>query len=211
MDEKDARKKKIRMSILAGITSASVLMGSTFDSPRDILDEGSERPEPLREEYVHASDSFRSRKDSLIRRIIYLIPVRIRSILCIPLWFLGNGVILLLELLYRGILTPLRNIIAGFIIQNLILLGVIAVSIKILFPGLPWSKILNRKIVIIAFIGSLIMSILDFIMPKIWEGYRLYRMLSKLVIGLIVVVIVMRPFVKRRLRKIRTYEIEYEM
>ena len=212
MGKKDSRKKKIKLGILAGLTSASVLLAGTFDSPKDVLDGHLDDPEPLREEYDQPIDnSLAYHVRTGFRNFIYMIPVRIRAILCIPLWFAGNGVLFLLELIYRGILTPMGNLIVSFLLQNLVLLAVIAAAVKLLFPDLPWSKIFNKKTIITVFIGSLIMSVCDLIMPMIWDRYRLYRTLSKLIIGLIVVVLVMTPFVKRRLKKIHTYDIEYDM
>lgn len=53
------------------------------------------------------------------------------------------------------------------------------------------------------------MSVLDIVMPIVWDKYRLYRFLSKLVIGLIVLFIILRPFIKKKIEDLYEYEITY--
>ena len=199
-------KKKIGLGILAGLTSLSVLIGSVFDSSKDLLEDThvsvkaiSETMTDLSEDNLESGKQKQGFKER-VRRMIYKVPVRVRVVLFLPLWLLGNLILIGAEFLFRTVLAPIGNLILGFILQTLLLLGIIAVCIKIMFPDLPWSKIFSKKLILLVFAGSLFMSACDFVMPMIWEKYTLYRRISKLILGLIVILIILGPFIRKKLK-----------
>lgn len=212
--KEEERKKKLKKGIVATVTSASVLLGGAFDTPEDLLNPENKPIKPLSEVVDHSSDLFEDMykqedpKDGF-KNLIYKIPLKIRMYVCVPLWFLGNGIITILELLLKTILLPVAHIILNFIIHTLILMGIVILCVKLLFPKLPLSKIFNKKTLLFIFIGSILMSVLDIVMPIVWDKYRLYRFLSKLVIGLIVLFIILRPFIKKKIEDLYEYEITY--
>ena len=216
MEEKkeELRKKKVKKAVVAGVTSASVLLGGTFDTPEDILNPAKKQIKPVSEVVDHSDDLFEDLykkedpKDAF-KNLIYKIPLKIRMYVCVPLWFLGTGILTLLELLLKVVLVPLAHIILNFILHTVLLMAIIAICVKLLFPDLPWSKIFNKRTLLFIFIGSIIMSLLDVFMPIVWDKYRLYRMLSKLIIGLIVLFTILRPFIKKKLDDMYEYEITY--
>ena len=204
--------KKIALGIAAGLTSLSVLVGSVFDSSADLLEETPRDPKTVTETAKDLSGDSLQKKGlkqkakAYFRSVIYRIPVKARTVLFAPLWLLGNIVLMAAETLYKILLAPIGSLILGFILQTLLLLGIVGICIKILFPDLPWSKIFSRKLVILVIAGSLFMSACDLLMPMIWEKYVLYRRLSRLIIGLIVILIVLRPFIKKKLKNRISYE-----
>ena len=211
--ENKGNRKKVALGIAAGLTSLSVLLGSVFDSSKDILedipyDSGKvmETVNDLSKDSLKKS-SLKQRAKAYIRNVVYKIPVKIRAVLFIPLWLLGNMTLLAAELLYRTLLAPIGRLILGFILQTLLLFGIIGICIKLMFPDLPWSKIFNRKLILLVFAGSVFMSACDFVMPMIWDKYVLYRRLSRLIIGLLVILIILRPFIKKKLKNRISYEV----
>ena len=204
--------KKLGMAIIATITSASVLLSNSFDSPKELLEDINKKDIPTAQHYEYILNDTKDSKPNSHNRfkdLIYKIPVKIRMILCIPLWFIGNMLLMLFHALFNTLLTPIAYIIITFIIQTIILLSIIAISIKLLFPDLPWSKILSFKTITYVILGSLLMSVFDFVMIRLWDQYSFYRFISKLILGLIVVTIIMKPFIKKKKQNMYTYEIQY--
>lgn len=204
--------KKIGLTIIATITSASVLLSNSFDSPKELLEDINKKDIPTAQHYEYILNDTKDSKPNSHNRfkeLIYKIPVKIRMILCIPLWFIGNMLLMLFHTLFNTLLTPIAYIIITFIIQTIILLSAIAVSIKLLFPDLPWSKILSFKTITFVILGSLLMSVFDFVMIRLWDQYSFYRFISKLILGLIIVTMIMKPFIKKKKQNMYTYEIQY--
>lgn len=210
----DIKKKKIKKAVVATVTSASVLLGGAFDTPEEILKPDNKPIKPVSEFVDYSDDLFEdmykkeNAKDSF-KNLIYKIPLKIRMYACVPMWFLGNGIITLLELLLKTVLLPIAHIVLNFFIHTIVLMAIVAICVKLLFPNLPWSKIFNKRTLLFIFLGSIIMSILDIIMPIVWDKYRLYRFLSKLIIGLIILFIVLKPFIKKKIEDLYEYEITY--
>ena len=216
MDEKSKKRKKKITGVIAGLTTASVLLGKTFDSPKDLLETLQNDTDPVFEEYKEVAleerhpwlgMSFRQ----TARKYIVKIPVKLRMILCVPLWIMGNALLFMADLLVRTFLTPLGHLILGFLLQTLILMAIIAICIKILFPDLPWNKIFTRKTVLSVIIGSIIMSICDAVVPLFWDRYRAYRRLSKLILGSVVILLIMKPFLKKKWKERISYDIQYDL
>lgn len=213
-NKQDIKKKKIKKAVVATVTSASVLLGGAFDTPEEILNPDNKPIKPVSEFVDYSDDLFEdmykkeNAKDSF-KNLIYKIPLKIRMYACVPMWFLGNGIITLLELLLKTVLLPIAHIVLNFFIHTIVLMAIVAICVKLLFPNLPWSKIFNKRTLLLIFLGSIIMSILDIIMPIVWDKYRLYRFLSKLIIGLIILFIVLRPFIKKKIEDLYEYEITY--
>ena len=204
--------KKIALGIAAGLTSLSVLVGSVFDSSADLLEETPRNPKTVTKITKDLSSISLQKKGlkqkaiAYLRSVIYRIPVKARAVLFAPLWLLGNIVLMAAETLYKIFLAPIGSLILGFVLQTLLLLGIIGICIKILFPNLPWSKIFSRKLIVLVIAGSLFMCACDLLMPMIWEKYVLYRRLSRLIIGLIVILIILSPFIRKKLKNRISYE-----
>lgn len=215
MQENDKKRKQIEKGIVAGLTSASVLLGGTFDSPQDLINNDKYKPEAVIEKVLNDDEDKQEAKQKntlkeKFRNLVYKVPVKIRTYLFVPLWFLGTFLISLTDLLVKVVLAPASHIIINFILHVLIILGIVVICIKVLFPDLPLSKILNKRTLIMVIIGSMLLSLCDIFMPMVWDKYKLYRNISKLVLGLVVILIILKPFIKKKLENPYTYEIQYE-
>ena len=210
------KKKKALLGIMAGLTTFSVTLGSLFESAEELKRDYPKTPKAVVEsiddysednlENNEVHDSFKEK----LKKLIYLIPVRIRTIFFVPLWALGHLLITLAEILFQNIFIPIAQQIGGFLIQTLIMLAVVAICIKILFPDMPWSKIFSKKVILSVLIGSLIIRILDLILPHYIEHYKTYRLIVKFTLGLLATGIILRPFIKKKLANRVTYDIIYD-
>ena len=59
-------------------------------------------------------------------------------------------------------------------------------------------------------IGSLVIRIVDLVLPHFIDNYKTYRMIIKFVIGLIATGIILKPFIKKKLENRISYEIVYD-
>jgi hypothetical protein len=208
--------KKVEIGLLASLTSVSLLLGSLFDSAKEL-----KKDYPRTSKAVVESIGDYSRDDleenektvnlkEILKNLIYRIPVKIRTFFLVPLWGLGSVLIYLSELLFQTLIAPTLLNLLSFIVQTLLLLLVIGVCIKILFPDLPWSKIFSRKTILAVFIGSIIMSLCDYIIPYFWKDYTFYRNLLRFISGLIVAAVILKPFIKKKLQHPVSYDIVYD-
>ena len=208
-------RKKVGIGLLASLTSISLLLGSLFDSAQELKKEYPKTSKAV----IESIDDYS--KDDLeenekadfkqkIKNLIYRIPVKIRTVFFVPLWGLGNVLIYMFNLTFQTLIAPILHLLLSFVIQTLILLLVIGICIKILFPDLPWSKIFSRKMIIAVIIGSIFMSLCDFIIPYFWKDYTFYRNLARFILGLLIGTIILKPFIKKKFEHPISYEIVYD-
>ena len=210
------KKKKVTLGILAGLTTFSVTLGALFESAEELKQNYPKTPKAVIEsindysednlENSEVHDSFKER----LKKLIYRIPVKIRAIFFVPLWAIGHILISLLEILFQNIFIPIVSQIGGFLVETAIILLVSAICIKIMFPDMPWSKIFSRKFILSVLIGSLVIRIVDLVLPHFIDNYKTYRMIIKFVIGLIATGIILKPFIKKKLENRISYEIVYD-
>ena len=210
------KKKKVTLGILAGLTTFSVTLGALFESAEELKQNYPKTPKAVIEsisdysednlENSEVHDSFKER----LKKLIYRIPVKIRTIFFVPLWAIGHILISLLEILFQNIFIPIVSQIGGFLVETAIILLIAAICIKIMFPDMPWSKIFSRKFILSVLIGSLVIRIVDLVLPHFIDNYKTYRMIIKFVIGLIATGIILKPFIKKKLENRISYEIVYD-
>lgn len=203
------KEKRVRQGLLAALTSASVLVGTTFDSPEDILNRYDKPIKPL-VEYTDKQESVDKKTDNhskdYFKNIIYKIPLNIRLYIFAPLWFLGTGIIYAFEMFLK-IITPFAHILTNFVIHLSLMSLVVIICVKLLFPDLSLKKILNKKTLLLILIGSIVLSICDLIMPFIFDKYRLYRNISKLIIGILFLFVILKPFIRKKRNNLYSYEV----
>ena len=205
---KENRKKKVMAS--AAVTTASIgaLLGSSFETPEELLKDPNvinppaiveiynnrETSEEIREPVFE--DEKKSFKD-VVKGFVYRIPVPIRAILCLPLWAIGWLIINALTGLWSHVLTPVFSTIGDWILTALFILLAVLVGAKAVFPDLPIKKILNRKTILGTIIGVALLAIIDKVLPLFFSNYMVYRNIAILIGGFIIVAILMIPFLKR--------------
>ena len=195
MEEK--RKKKAVVVLSAAIASAGLFLASAFSSPTDLLenlrnneDEHNATVEIAQSEY---------KKKSFIEQIPFLI----RASLALPLWLVGTLLLKLISGLVKLVLSPIISFILSLLLIFFILLGIILLVLKLLFPDKSIKELLNKKIIITTFIGSLTIKTVDVILKHCWTNYNNYCFLIIFILGLIVISIVIVPILIKKSREPR--------
>jgi len=209
------RKKKILKSAIATLAGTSVLVGGLFDSPEELRNPIKTPDVVVDKEHDYSQDILvglkkKDSKKNKLKELIYKIPIKIRTSMFVPLWFIGSILITFIKLMFKIVLAPILKILLGLLLHAVVMMGIVALCIKILFPDLPLSKIFNKRNIILIFLGSLIMSLADFFMPMVWDNYKIYRLISKIILGLIALAIILKPYISKKLKNLTTYEIVYE-
>ena len=103
----DNKKKKIVAGIMSGLTAFSLTLGGLFDSAEELKADYPQNPKAVIEsiddysednlEENEAHDSFKEK----LKRLIYKIPVKIRTVFFVPLWALGSLLISLIDTLFK--------------------------------------------------------------------------------------------------------------
>lgn len=195
MEEKG--KRKIAVALSAAVASAGLFLASAFSSPTDLLqnlrnneDEHNATVEIAKMEY---------KKQSFIEQIPFLI----RACVALPLWLIGTLLLKLISGLAKLVLSPVISFILSLLLMFFILLGIILLVLKLLFPNKSIKELLNKKVIITAFIGSLIIKIVDVILKHTWTNYDSYRFLIIFVLGLITISIVIVPILIKKSKEPR--------
>lgn len=198
--------KKVRKKALKGITTAAVLtsliVGSTFSGPADIIDDqeaANYRPAPIvmdADEFVNApveddddgdADEQKGAKTSAVtrfRQAVMSLPQSVRLLIITPLWALGTAIMTVISFLWNTLFaSPLAAFIASFAFGFAILTGLFAVTAKMLFPDIPLRKILRGRNILILGCLALLLSGIDAVAPMYWHQYPLAAALVKLVLG----------------------------
>ena len=168
-------KKKAAVGAVCAAASASVLVGSTFDSPADFLHDDDAAAVTVE---MHCdsgdagqADEDKSRKSSSLRQWFLQLPIGVRALVGIPLWGFGWCILSALGLLWQGLLTPLGGKILGWVLTAAVALGVFAVTAKVIFPDVPLKKILSRRSIGLVAGGILLLGLVDTVLPLVWDKY----------------------------------------
>ena len=214
---KDDKKKKKAGRKAAGAAVAftaavGVFISSLFGSPNDLLidpsagkpaivmdistgDENEEEQESNEENEV--KPGFFAR----IRMAIYKLPLFVRVAIGLPLWALGWLVTQAFSALWKLFLAPAAERILTFLIMAAVLLAVMTVLQKLIFPDLPLREILSKPNILIVLIGILAFCILNFVLDRADTGFSDHEGLIRFLEGLtILLAVTLRMFFRRTKR-----------
>ncbi len=103
-----------------------------------------------------------------------------RGAILIPLWLIGWVLMQIVEPLIEYLIIPFIKWLASWSIVFALVLAVVAIAAMILFPGLPLSKILNKKTIKLALIIIAVFAIGDKIADLTIEDYHRFKQYVKL-------------------------------
>lgn len=179
----------------AGVLAAvSLALGAVVDSPDELF---SGAPQAAQVVICAAEDderavvkhvSAKAQKERLrdkLRRLFLAQSSIVRGIMLLPFWAIGKVLIGLFSLLFTA-LSPVLQILLGFVLNAVLLFGLFLIVMKLLFPNLRLRDFLTRRNILLLLAGSLILSAADTVLKMFWEDYRPISIAIKLVIGLIV-------------------------
>lgn len=202
-------KRKVVRTAAGALAAASVVIGSLFASPDDLMqsedafavsctapaaqietDDGTRRRQSA--QTVKKSVAERMRGYFLSR------PYAVRGVVVLPLWALGKGVLTLGSTVLTA-LSPFFQGALGFLLNALLLLGVFLLLYKLVFPHASVKKLLSRKNLILMCSAALFLTAADALLKLWWEDYSLISAAIKAGVGLVcLTLIAFRVFGKRK-------------
>lgn len=161
-------RKRIVASAVAAVTTVSVLLGGSFDSPTDLLS-GSNTPadivisdtldiqdvDEINEEGVLPGEEKKKGFRARVRAAVKRLPLAVRAGLGVPLWFVGWLLLGALGFLWEPLLSPLMSAMLNAVCVAAVLAATLVCTVKAVFPDMPVKKILNRKSLFTVFFGAL--------------------------------------------------------
>ncbi|MBR3719397.1 MAG: hypothetical protein IKN20_05995, partial [Firmicutes bacterium] len=122
-----------------------------------------------------------------LRAAILSMPKWLRIVVVVPLWALGYALLLLGSFLYSTVLSPFAGVILSALIGIAAMVALFAVTAKMLFPDMPWRKILSKKNLAVLIVTGALLAAADVIVPRYYSGYPYVAAAVKLAAVLVVV------------------------
>lgn len=161
-------KKRAAAAAAAVIAAAGTVVGGSFDSPMDLMnaDGGLYASDTAAElnidEDSGAVDGGEERtRRGRIRRLAAALPAGVRALVGVPLWCVGWLVITLVSGLWSVVVSPLVGTALKWLLAAAIMLALLLVMLKIVFPDMPLSRLFNKKSVLTALLGVAVVGVLD--------------------------------------------------
>ncbi len=188
------------------ITAITLALGAVVDSPDELFSGAPQAAQVVlcataqddcAQEAVAAKPAQKERLRDKLRRLFLAQPSIVRGIVLLPFWAIGKVLIGFLSLFFTA-LSPVLQILLGFVLNAVLLFGLFLVVLKLLFPNLRLRDFLTRRNILLLLAGSLILSAADTVLKLFWEDYRPISIAIKLGVGLIVLsLLAWRIFGKR--------------
>ncbi len=132
-----------------------------------------------------------------LRRLFLAQPSVVRGVVLLPFWAAGKVALSLISLLVTA-LSPILQLILGVLFNALLLFGLFALVLKLLFPNLRLRDLFTKRTIILLAVASILLSVTDAILRASWEDYRPISIAIKLGVGLLVLALLSwRIFGKR--------------
>ena len=191
-------KKKILLASIAALASVAVVVGTLLPSAQEVVSPNKIADPPAavlnldEEALVQKEDNSPEEKKSnrfadRLRNRLLALPQAVRIIFVLPLWGLGWMITSFGALLWGGLFSPVLSVVASWLLSVAVLVGLFALTAKILFPQIPFRKILSRRNIVPIIGVAFLFIVLDAILPIYWEGYAVTSVLIKTAIPFAIV------------------------
>lgn len=192
MNKDKKTKAKLITTIGTAIASLGLMVAGAFASPEDILEYSKDQELDDKNSTTLSGDNY-FRYETIKQSALEKIPLILRAIIGVPLWIIGTLLIKLFNGVLKLVLSPIISFLLGWLFIFLILLGILLLCLKMIFPDKKIKDFLSKKLIITCLIGSLIIRLSQIILPKIWNDYTYYEFSITLILGLILILIVLIP------------------
>ena len=206
-DETKSSSKRIKSVVtkaaVGTVTAASVLTGSLFEDPGDILSQenpDSESAQPVLSETRYPGKPSAVSSPSLkerIRHSFLRLPTAVRALVLLPLWCAGTAVLSLSGVLIQA-LAPFWKIILMFVLEAGLLLGLFAFIYHLVFPNKPVRNLLKKENLLPLLFLAAFLAATDYILSLYYEQYRLISCLVKIGLGFLVLLVLCHRFFRTR-------------
>ena len=205
------KKKAAAAAAVATIFSASsTAVEANFDDPADLLQSTNVEPkvqhidmDDVQENPDADQDSEKQKgkaETNAFREFILCLPLAVRYLFVLPMWFLGNAIVYGASILFAGA-SPILQWILSFAVLALIIAGAFAVTAKAIFPDLPLKKIFNRHTIKWLLIGTAAVYAADLVLGVTWAGYAQFKTLIMGIMTLIVLCAIVTWFMRWEKRR----------
>lgn len=185
-----SNKKKIIMASIATLASLAVIVGTLLPSAQEVVSPNRIADPPSivfnldedvvvgKEESAEESKKTNRFADRLRNRLLSL-PQAIRVLFVLPLWVLGGAITSFGSLLWGGLFSPALGFVASWLLSMAALVGLFALTAKLLFPNIPFRKIFAKKNIIPLIALAFVVVALDAVLPFYWIDYNAFSAVFK--------------------------------
>lgn len=174
-------KKKVAAAVAATIAASGAAVDASFDHPADILQQDlNTQPQiqyvdPENDQDTGGTQDEDKQKDPAakagpVQEWILQLPLAVRAVFVLPLWFAGHLVVMGGNLLFAG-LSPILQYLLSFVLLALVIAAAFAAAAKAMFPDLPIGRILNRHSIKWILIAAAAAWLADLLLGIFWTGY----------------------------------------
>lgn len=194
--------KKAAGAAVAFTAAVGVFFSSLFGSPNDLLvdpaaeppaivmeidtEEGSAEEQEMEEDKKSKPGFF-----TRIRMMILKLPLYLRVAIGIPLWALGWLVTQAFSSLWQLFLAPVFEQILTFLIMALVLLAVMTVLVKTVFPDLPLKAILSRPNILVVLLACAVFCVFNIVMRTVNQDFARSEGVIRFGEGLVILLIIL--------------------
>lgn len=205
---KEETQKKIvkitaTVAVLASL-AAGLIFGAADDITPELKQASINQPPVVMEldEFGNATvddddEDADEKKDGFVvrlRQAIVSLPLAVRLLIVTPLWAIGTAIMTIVSWLWAS---PIGAFVTTVLVGFAVLVGLYAVTAKMLFPNVPLKKILSKGHLTTLFVVSLGIAGADMIAPLFWAKYPIASAGIKLGAGVLVIAILCSRVKKR--------------
>ena len=214
--ESSPRERKLGRKLLAGgltfVTAAALLLSGLFQSPTEaaykkeqiappaivaLVDETSadvDEPDAEPQVKTEKKRSLRRFFDELLQRV----PAVLRTLFALPLWLAATLLARLGGRLLRSVLPPFLLLLAKWLLLAAMLLGILYLLMKLLFPDFRFRELLNVRTLGTLLLGSAARAALSRALEALLDGFARFELLFDLAGGLLLLFAAALPILRKR-------------
>ena len=208
----DAKKKLKSAAIKAAgtVTAAGMLFNAAVE-PEDLLTNPEHRTDAANSAHVQSGSlpvytvkgskpapAPAPTKAELFREKIVALPAPVKGLLLLPLWTLGAIANYALSLLLSLFVKVFGGSVLTFLFQFVLLFGLFALALKLLFPHKKLRELLTKKSLLGMAVAALLLTAADMLLKMWYEPYAKVRSLVLLVLALILLSLLCYRLLRKR-------------
>ena len=212
-EQKKKKKKAGRKAAGAAVAftaAVGVLFSSLFGTPNDLLADPSVTEPPAIVMDISSDDEAEEEQETQeentekpgffarIRAYILRLPLFVRVAIGLPLWALGWLVTQAFAALWKLFLAPVAGHILTFLLTALVLLAVMTLLVKTVFPDLPLKEILSRPNILIVLIACAVFCVFNIVMGQQDDSFARWEPLIRFGEGAFILLLILVRMVFRK-------------
>lgn len=212
--EQEKKKKKAGRkaagAAVAFTAAVGVFFSSLFGTPNDLLADPSVTEPPAIVMDISSDDEAEEEQETQeentekpgffarIRAYILRLPLFVRVAIGLPLWALGWLVTQAFAALWKLFLAPVAGHILTFLLTALVLLAVMTLLVKTVFPDLPLKEILSRPNILIVLIACAVFCVFNIVMGQQDDSFARWEPLIRFGEGAFILLLILVRMVFRK-------------